>query len=263
MIDPIYAKIIENDRLVVRESGGGVNPRIKPDQPSPNAHISIATKGLITCRPPRNNAGKRPSLPIRGTAALREGAMQRILVCLRRVDALAKSKGFRCTVRAFSTSPTKMSEEDARFDAQVKDVEAWFASPRFAGIKRPYTAASVVEKRGTLPITYPCDHQARKLWDLLQKYGAEKKPLLTMGAIDPVQMTQMAPNQDVLYVSGWACSSVLASGNHLENANLTEQQMKLVPTLEIMRISPFLIKCIVCSRRSNYMIKRNFTHDDK
>ena len=116
-----------------------------------------------------------------------------------------------------------MSEEDRRFNAQVNEVEAWFASPRFAEIKRPYTAASVVEKRGTLPIIYPCDHQARKLWNVLQKYRAEKKPLLTMGAIDPVQMTQMAPNQEVLYVSGWACSSVLASGYHLEKTNVTEQ----------------------------------------
>ena len=36
-----------------------------------------------------------------------------------------------------------------------------------------------------------------------------------MGAIDPVQMTQMAPNQEVLYVSGWACSSVLTSTNEV------------------------------------------------
>jgi isocitrate lyase len=105
-----------------------------------------------------------------------------------------------------------MSEEDKRFEAEVKKTEEWFSSPRFANIKRPYTAAAVVEKRGTLPVTYPCDHQARKLWDLLNQYAAEKKPLTTMGAIDPVQMTQMAAHQEVLYVSGWACSSVLASG---------------------------------------------------
>ena len=106
----------------------------------------------------------------------------------------------------------RFSEEDVKFEERVKQTEQWFLSPRFAEIKRPYTAASVVEKRGTLPIVYPCDHQARKLWDLLGKYAAEKKPLTTMGAIDPVQMTQMAPNQEVLYISGWACSSVLASG---------------------------------------------------
>lgn len=110
-------------------------------------------------------------------------------------------------------SVLRLSEEDIHFEKQVKETEMWFASPRFNGIKRPYTAAAVVEKRGTLPVTYPCDNQARKLWELLNKYAAAKKPLLTMGAIDPVQMTQMAPYQEVLYVSGWACSSVLASGN--------------------------------------------------
>jgi len=109
-------------------------------------------------------------------------------------------------------SATSLSEEDRQFQEAVENTEKWFSSPRFKDVKRPYTAAAVVEKKGTLPVTYPCDHQAGKLWDLLQKYATEKKPLLTMGAIDPVQMTQMAPHQEVLYVSGWACSSVLASG---------------------------------------------------
>lgn len=36
-----------------------------------------------------------------------------------------------------------------------------------------------------------------------------------MGAIDPVQMTQQAPNQEVLYISGWACSSLLTSTNEV------------------------------------------------
>lgn len=32
-----------------------------------------------------------------------------------------------------------------------------------------------------------------------------------MGAIDPVQMTQQAAHQEVLYVSGWACSATLTT----------------------------------------------------
>jgi isocitrate/methylisocitrate lyase len=102
--------------------------------------------------------------------------------------------------------------EDADFEARVKETEKWFNSPRFAEIKRPYTAADVVDKRGTFPPYGVLDIQPRKLWELLQRYAREKKPLTTMGAIDPVQMTQMAPYQEVLYVSGWACASVLASG---------------------------------------------------
>jgi isocitrate lyase len=36
-----------------------------------------------------------------------------------------------------------------------------------------------------------------------------------VGAIDPVQMTQQAENQEVLYVSGWAASSVLTTTNEV------------------------------------------------
>lgn len=36
-----------------------------------------------------------------------------------------------------------------------------------------------------------------------------------VGAIDPVQMTQQAANQEVLYISGWACSSLLTSTNEV------------------------------------------------
>jgi isocitrate lyase len=36
-----------------------------------------------------------------------------------------------------------------------------------------------------------------------------------VGAIDPIQMTQQAPNQEVLYISGWACSSVLTTTNEV------------------------------------------------
>ena len=36
-----------------------------------------------------------------------------------------------------------------------------------------------------------------------------------VGAIDTIQMTQQAANQEVLYISGWACSSVLTTTNEV------------------------------------------------
>ncbi|KAF2223529.1 isocitrate lyase [Elsinoe ampelina] len=105
--------------------------------------------------------------------------------------------------------------EDALFEAQVKQVEEWWASPRYAGIKRPYSAESVVTKRGTLQQVYPSSLMARKLFNLLETKAAKGEPVHTMGAIDPVQMTQQAPNQEILYVSGWACSSVLTTTNEV------------------------------------------------
>ncbi|KAL2754068.1 hypothetical protein ACRALDRAFT_1032046 [Sodiomyces alcalophilus JCM 7366] len=105
--------------------------------------------------------------------------------------------------------------EDALYDAQLKEVEAWWQSPRFEGIKRPYSAADVVSKRGTQQQTYTSSLMARKLFNLIREREAEGKPVHTMGAIDPVQMTQQAPHQEVLYISGWACSSLLTTTNEV------------------------------------------------
>ncbi|EFQ32534.1 isocitrate lyase family protein [Colletotrichum graminicola] len=105
--------------------------------------------------------------------------------------------------------------EDELYEAQIKEVEAWWQSSRYYGIKRPYNAADVVSKRGSQHYSYPSSVMARKLFNLVKERGAEGKPIHTMGAIDPVQMTQQAPHQEVLYISGWACSSLLTSTNEV------------------------------------------------
>ncbi|KAI0838130.1 isocitrate lyase [Hypoxylon sp. FL0890] len=105
--------------------------------------------------------------------------------------------------------------EDALYEQQVRDVETWWASPRYEGIKRPYTATDVVSKRGSQQQSYPSSLMARKLFNLIKEREAKGEPIHTMGAIDPVQMTQQAPHQEVLYVSGWACSAVLTTTNEV------------------------------------------------
>lgn len=69
--------------------------------------------------------------------------------------------------------------EDALYESQLEEVEAWWSSPRFAGIKRPYSAADVVSKRGTQQQTYPSSLMARKLFNLVREREAEGKPLHT------------------------------------------------------------------------------------
>ncbi|KFZ19353.1 hypothetical protein V501_00703 [Pseudogymnoascus sp. VKM F-4519 (FW-2642)] len=143
--------------------------------------------------------------------------------------------------------------EDALYDQQIKDVEAWWATPparqkmrcttsrsrmsrrggrprdttasrdhtrprtssRSAAASWPYTAADIVSKRGSQLQSYPSSVMARKLFNLIKEREAAGEPIHTMGAIDPVQMTQQAPNQEVLYVSGWACSAVLTTTNEV------------------------------------------------
>ncbi|CAL8574957.1 mitochondrial 2-methylisocitrate lyase [Xanthoria parietina] len=147
--------------------------------------------------------------------------------------AIPRSRA-RIAGRSLSTTSThresmlKGSSEDATFEKEVNDVKRWWASPRWAGIKRPYTAEQVVSKRGSLPQTYPSSSMAIELFEILQKKAAAGEPVHTMGAIDPVQMTQQAPNQEVLYVSGWACSSLLTTTNEV-SADFGDYPYNTVP----------------------------------
>lgn len=69
--------------------------------------------------------------------------------------------------------------EDALFNKEVEDVKQWWASARYDGIKRPYSAEDVVSKRGTLQQTYPSSLMARKLFNLFKEKAAAGEPVHT------------------------------------------------------------------------------------
>ncbi|KLO14811.1 isocitrate lyase [Schizopora paradoxa] len=106
-----------------------------------------------------------------------------------------------------------MSAERAKFEQEVRELEQRWKGPRFAKVKRPYTAPQVVSKRGTIPIQYPSDLMGKKLWALLVEHWKTKTPSHTYGALDPVQVTQMAKYLETVYVSGWQTSSTASSTN--------------------------------------------------
>ncbi|KAI8095001.1 isocitrate lyase [Gilbertella persicaria] len=95
-------------------------------------------------------------------------------------------------------------------------------------VKRPYTAESIVSKRGSFPTEYRSNVQAKKLWNILQHNKATGHTSHTFGALDPVQVTQMAPHLDTVYVSGWQCSSTASTSNE-PGPDLADYPMDTVP----------------------------------
>ncbi|KAJ3983309.1 isocitrate lyase [Lentinula detonsa] len=127
-----------------------------------------------------------------------------------------------CNIRSISLKlpslplqTPSLDEEQAQYESRVSEMAAFFTLPRFNSTKRPYTAADIVSKQGSLPVLpLPSTLLADKLYGILSKAAEASKPIHTMGAIDPVQMTQIARHQQVVYISGWACSSLLTTGNN-------------------------------------------------
>ena len=103
--------------------------------------------------------------------------------------------------------------EQKRFDEEVAAVKQWWTTERFAYTERPYTAEQVVSLRGTITVAPYSGHTASKLYKLCRERFNNKGFTHTFGALDPVQVVQMAKYLECVYVSGWQCSSTASTSN--------------------------------------------------
>ena len=69
---------------------------------------------------------------------------------------------------------------------------------------------------------------SNKLYTLLRTLHSKGGYSHTFGALDPVQVTQMAPHLSSIYVSGWQCSSTASSTNE-PGPDFADYPMNTVP----------------------------------
>jgi isocitrate lyase len=97
----------------------------------------------------------------------------------------------------------------ASFEEEVEATRKWFASPRFDGLKRLYTAREVVEQRGTITADYAIARDAAAAFHArLRELFAAKKSITTFGPYSPGQAVAMKrAGIEGIYVGGWATSA--------------------------------------------------------
>ena len=95
------------------------------------------------------------------------------------------------------------------FDHEVAELRRWFQSPRFAGIKRLYTAREVVEQRGTIRGEYAVARDAAEGFHArLRELFAGRKCITTFGPYSPGQAVAMRrAGIEGIYLGGWATSA--------------------------------------------------------
>ncbi|KAL4070543.1 isocitrate lyase and phosphorylmutase [Scleroderma citrinum] len=136
----------------------------------------------------------------------------------------------RRAVSSLPVHPPDPATEVAEFEARVAHLTSYFSQPRFANIIRPYTPRDVALKQGSAPVLpLPASLLSDKLFRIFENASAKGLPVHTMGAIDPVQMTQMAKHQQVVYISGWAASSLLTTGNNEVGPDFGDYPYTTVP----------------------------------
>jgi isocitrate lyase len=103
-------------------------------------------------------------------------------------------------------------EEEVRIQRE-KSMEEFMSSPRFKHTTRPYTAQDVTWLQGTLPMRYAGAKMSEKLYTMMRDHQKNGTCSHTFGALDSVQVTQMAKYLTTVYVSGWQSSSTASTSN--------------------------------------------------
>jgi len=132
-----------------------------------------------------------------------------------------------------SSSVAGASDELKNLKAEEASIEqAWSDQFRWRHTQRPYKALDVATLRSSREASTHtptfASQQSDKLYRLLRNLQSVGGYSHTFGALDPVQVVQMAPHLSSIYVSGWQCSSTASTTNE-PGPDFADYPMNTVP----------------------------------
>jgi isocitrate lyase len=145
------------------------------------------------------------------------------------------------------------------FTEEVKKTRDWFASPRFEGILRLYTAEQVVEQRGTIPVDYTIARDAAAaFFERLRELFVAKQAITTFGPYSPGQaVTIKRVGIEGIYLGGWA-TSAKGSGNEDPGPDLASYPLSQVPD----EAAP-LVRALLAADRNQYFQRLRMTDEER
>ncbi len=116
------------------------------------------------------------------------------------------------------------------FEQEITELRAWFASPRFAGLKRVHSAREIVEQRGTIRPDYTVARTAAEgFYARLRELFSQGKCITTFGPFSPGQAVAMKrAGIEGIYLGGWA-TSAKGSVNEDPGPDLASYPLSQVP----------------------------------
>ena len=112
-------------------------------------------------------------------------------------------------LRAQRQIASSIENEIAAFEGEVREMKKWFGKPRFKGITRLYSAAQVVQQRGTIETDYPIARKAaEEFYDRLRELYSRREQINTFGPYSPGQAVMIKrAGIEGIYLGGWATSA--------------------------------------------------------
>ncbi|MGZ3416677.1 MAG: isocitrate lyase ICL2 [Polyangiales bacterium] len=145
------------------------------------------------------------------------------------------------------------------FEEQVAEMRRWFESPRFAGIRRLYTAREVVEQRGTIHNEYAVAADAAAAFHArLRELFQTKKCMTSFGPYSPGEAVAMKRmGIEGIYVGGWA-TSAKGSADEDPGPDLASYPLSRVPDE-----AHAIVRALLAADRNDFFLRTKMTEEQR
>ncbi len=145
------------------------------------------------------------------------------------------------------------------FDKEVAEVQAWFDSERFRGIRRLYSAREVVEQRGAIRADYTVAREAALAFHArLRELFAARQCITTFGPYSPGQAVAMKRQGiEGIYLGGWATS---AKGSKTEDPG---PDLASYPLSQVPDEAASIVRALLTADKNQFHTRARMTDEQR
>ncbi|MBI2818700.1 MAG: isocitrate lyase family protein, partial [Acidobacteria bacterium] len=151
------------------------------------------------------------------------------------------------------------ADEVASFEREVLEMKRWFASPRFKDITRLYSAAQVVQQRGTIETDYPIARKAsEEFYNRLRELFSKRQQITTFGPYSPGQAVMIKrAGIEGIYLGGWATS---AKGSTTEDPG---PDLASYPLSQVPDDAATLVRALLAADKNQKFMRARMTDKER
>jgi isocitrate lyase len=144
-------------------------------------------------------------------------------------------------------------------EREIAEVRRWFASPRFAGIKRVHSAREVVEQRGTIRPDHAVARAAAEgFYERLRQLFEQRRCITTFGPYSPGQAVALKKmGIEGIYLGGWATS---AKGSSHEDPG---PDLASYPLSQVPDEAATIVRALLTADRNQFHARARMTEEQR
>ena len=150
-------------------------------------------------------------------------------------------------------------DENTSFEREVQEMKRWMGKPRFKDITRLYSAAQVVQQRGTIENDYPIARKAsEEFYNRFRELFSKREQITTFGPYSPGQAVMLKrAGIEGIYLGGWATS---AKGSTTEDPG---PDLASYPLSQVPDDAATLVRALLAADKNQKFMRARMTDKER